>query len=113
MRQVIVAGNWKMNTNKAEGEALVSAIKSGLGSASAEVLVFPPFPYLSAIVAAAAGSAIQTGSQDLYIEDNGAFTGEVSTAMIKDVGCSHVLVGHSERRHVLGECNKLINKILK
>lgn len=110
MRQVIVAGNWKMNTNKAEGDALVSAIKAGLGSASAEVLVFPPFPYLSAIVEAAAGSAIQTGSQDLYIEDNGAFTGEVSTAMIKDVGCSHVLVGHSERRHVLGECNQLINK---
>ena len=110
MRQVIVAGNWKMNTNKAEGEALVSGIKEGLGDTSAEVLVFPPFPYLGGIVAAGEGSAIQTGSQDLYIEDNGAFTGEVSTEMIKDVGCSHVLVGHSERRHVLGECNKLINK---
>jgi len=110
MRQVIVAGNWKMNTNKAEGEALVSGIKAGLGESSAEVLVFPPFPYLGNVIEAAEGAPIQTGAQDFYIEDNGAYTGEVSTEMLKDVGCSHVLVGHSERRHVLGECNQLINK---
>jgi triosephosphate isomerase len=110
MRQIIVAGNWKMNTNKAEGEALVSGIKDGLGSTSAEVLVFPPFPYLPAVVQAAGGSPIQVGAQDLYFEDNGAYTGEVSTAMIKDVGCSHVLVGHSERRHVIGEGHQLLNQ---
>ncbi|MDG2391084.1 MAG: triose-phosphate isomerase [Planctomycetaceae bacterium] len=110
MRQVIVAGNWKMNTNKAEGEALVAGLKAGLGETSVEVIVFPPFPYLGEIAAAAEGSPIKTGSQDLYIEDNGAYTGEVSTEMLKDVGCSHVLVGHSERRHVLGECNKMVNK---
>ena len=115
MRKTIIAGNWKMNLNSAEGVALVQGIAAGLKQTptAAEVLVCPAFPYLSSVAQAAAGSGIQIGAQDVYHQDNGAFTGEVSTAMLKDVGCSHVLAGHSERRHVLKECDGLVNAKVK
>lgn len=115
MRKTIIAGNWKMNLNAAEGVALVQEIASSLAQnpASAEVLVFPAFPYLASVSQAAAGSGIQVGAQDVYHQDNGAFTGEVSSAMLKDVGCTYVLAGHSERRHVLKECDSLVNAKVK
>ena len=113
MRKIFVAGNWKMNTDNHSCQALVSAIAEGSASIagdSVDVAVFPPFVYIPCAVKAASNSHIAVGGQDLYFEQEGAFTGEISAAMLKDVGCSYVLCGHSERRHVIGETNELINK---
>ncbi|MEO2032720.1 MAG: triose-phosphate isomerase [Planctomycetaceae bacterium] len=112
MRRFLVAGNWKMNTDQASGSTLATALASAASAKhdAVDVLVCPPFPYLSAIGSATRGSRIQLGAQDVYFEASGAFTGEVSVAMLKDVGCSYVIVGHSERRHVMGESDDTINK---
>ena len=110
-RKLYIAGNWKMNTILAEGQALASALASQVGAAGdVDVAVAPPFVYLQAISDTLAGSAIGVGSQNMYFEDNGAFTGETSSAMLKDVGCTFAILGHSERRHVLGETDEMINR---
>ncbi len=110
-RKPFVGGNWKMNLNATEAEQLVSALTTTLGDVSAEVAICPPFPYLASLgrQLSAAGSAIKLGAQDVYYQSNGAFTGEVSVAQLKDVGVQVVLTGHSERRHVIGESDVLIN----
>ena len=115
MRRILVAGNWKMNTNRATGTELAVALAANAPATEAgvEVLVCPPYPYLTAISDAVSGSAVQVGAQDVYFEASGAFTGEVSVGMLKDVGCSHVIIGHSERRHVMGETDEIINKKVK
>ncbi len=113
MRKPFVAGNWKMNTDSRSGPELVEGIARGLADIdrhTVDVAVYPPFVYLSAVVKAAQRSNIAVGAQDVYFEQKGAFTGEISCAMLKDVGCTHVLCGHSERRHVIGEGDELINK---
>src|SRR3954471_16931712 len=99
MRRPFVAGNWKMNLNKAEAVALATALagKAG-GFGNAEVAVIPAFVHLDAVAAAVKGSAVAVGAQDVYFEKNGAYTGEISTAMLTDLGITYVLVGHSERR---------------
>jgi triosephosphate isomerase len=79
---------------------------------SATIAVCPPFVYLQAVTKALSASSIAVGAQDLYFEANGAFTGEISTSMLKDVGCIYCLCGHSERRHVIGETDELVNKKL-
>jgi triosephosphate isomerase len=115
-RPRIIGGNWKMNTDRAGAAALVRAVYRGLAAVPrhAVVVIFPPFPYLLTAVEALAdldpvpGFAI--GAQDAWHEPDGAFTGEVSLAMLKDCSCQCVLVGHSERRHVLGESDALVNK---
>lgn len=114
MRQLLVAGNWKMNTTLESGRALARDLAAGNQSAGdVEILVCPPFPYLLAVKGQLADSAVQLGAQDVYFEQPGAFTGEVATEMLVDVGCSHVILGHSERRHVLGESDQLTNQKLK
>jgi triosephosphate isomerase len=113
MRKPFVAGNWKMNTNGQTSVELADGLASGsLDTAghSVTVAVFPPFVYLKAVGDALNGSSIAIGSQDVYFEPDGAFTGEISIAMLKDVGCNYCLCGHSERRHVIGETDELINK---
>lgn len=113
MRKPFVAGNWKMNTDSHSGVALAKAVvdrASGLAGSSVDVAVIPPFVYLPAVGAAVSSSGVALGAQDVYFEAKGAFTGEISAAMLKDVGCTYVLCGHSERRHVLGESDELINK---
>lgn len=113
MRKIFVAGNWKMNTTKAEATALVDGLKQSLGaSLPVEVAVCPPFVYLDAVARRLQGSAIKLGAQNLYFEPKGAFTGEISPAMLKDIGCTYVIIGHSERRHTIGrgECDTMINK---
>ena len=112
MRRLLVAGNWKMNTDSSSGKELAAALAEKCGSdfSAADVLVCPPFPYLSSIGDVVAGSAVQLGAQNSYFEAPGAFTGEVANEMLKDVGCGWVILGHSERRHVLGECDATINK---
>lgn len=108
-RTPFVAGNWKMNTTKAAAVELARAVANGAPKSGVQVGVAPPFIYLDA-VAQAVGSNILVGAQDLYFEKSGAFTGEISADMLKDVGARFVLTGHSERRHVLGETSALIGK---
>jgi triosephosphate isomerase len=113
MRKPFVAGNWKMNTDSRTSVDLAERIASGyIDSAghSATVAVCPPFVYLQAVTKALGASSIAVGAQDIYFEANGAFTGEISASMLKDVGCIYCLCGHSERRHVIGEKDDLINK---
>ena len=110
-RKLFIAGNWKMNTSKASGVELVKALVKEVGSTTAvDVAVCPPFVYLSDAATAAAGSNIAVGAQNMFYENDGAFTGEISSAMLKDVGCRYVILGHSERRHVIGESDELINR---
>ncbi len=113
MRKPFVAGNWKMNTDSHSSVELVECIaKDSVGAAGNKVTVAvcPPFVYLGAVANALRSSNIAVGAQDMYFESKGAFTGEISTSMLKDVGCTYVLCGHSERRHVIGETDELINK---
>jgi len=108
-RTSFVAGNWKMNTTKASAVELAKAIAKG-SPVGVQVGIAPPFVYLDAVGAAISGSAVLLGAQDVYFEKNGAFTGEISIEMLKDLGVKFVLTGHSERRHVLGETSAIIAK---
>jgi triosephosphate isomerase len=109
-RKKLVAGNWKMNTTLAEAKALAAGVAKGVGSAAAaEVAIFPPFPWLLPVAEVLRGSAVALGAQNVYSEPKGAFTGEVSPGMLADCGCKFVIVGHSERRHILGEPDSAIN----
>ncbi len=109
-RRKLVAGNWKMNTTRAEAVALAQAVAAGAGaSPPCDVAVIPPFPWLVPVADALKGSAVALGAQDVYSEPKGAYTGEVSPGMLQEVGCTYVLVGHSERRHVIGESDEATN----
>ncbi len=113
MRKPFVAGNWKMNTDSQSGVELAEGIASGsleIAGKSVTVAVCPPFVYLQAVAQAVGKSDVAVGAQDIYFEPNGAFTGEISAPMLKDIGCVYALCGHSERRHVIGETDELINK---
>ena len=112
MRRPFVAGNWKMNLNRADCEALAKGIVEGLSGDACEVGICPPSLYLDVVAAAAKGSSVGVGAQNMYHEPKGAFTGEISAAMINDLGCKYVILGHSERRNVLGESNEDVNKKL-
>jgi triosephosphate isomerase len=109
MRKPLVAGNWKMHGSRAENAALVGGLLDLLkDEARAEVLVCPPFPYLMETGRLLKGSGVALGAQSVCAEAQGAFTGEVSAAMLRDVGCQYVLVGHSERRQLYGESDELV-----
>jgi len=115
MRKTIVAGNWKMNEDHREGAALAREVLAGLAQTpvSCEVVLIPPFTTLPAVAEAIRGSSVRAGAQDLFHEDEGAFTGEISGRMLRSLGCAYVLVGHSERRHVIGEGGPLLAKKLR
>lgn len=114
MRKPLIAGNWKMNLNRAESEALARSLAEQCGSIQqADLLVCPPSVYLLPVAAALSGSQIGVGAQNMYFEDNGAFTGEISAEMLKDVGAQFVILGHSERRHILGENDQEVNRKAK
>jgi triosephosphate isomerase len=111
MRPPLIAGNWKMNGLVSEARELAAGLRKELdGQAGPEVVVCPPFLALPAVREALAGSSVRLGAQDIHWETKGAYTGEVSPAMLKDVGCTHVVIGHSERRHIMGETNEMVNK---
>jgi triosephosphate isomerase len=107
MRQPMVAGNWKMNGSSDSVKELMSGIKAGIGKANAEVVVCPPFVYIPQVAAAIADSGIKLGAQNMCAQDAGAFTGEISGPMLKDVGCEYVIIGHSERRAMYGETDEV------
>ena len=111
-RKKFVAGNWKMNTTRATAVQLAGAVVRGLGPSDrgVTVAVCPPFPYLAYVAEVIRGTPVGLGAQDVFYEREGAFTGEVSPGMLQDVGCKYVIVGHSERRHKLGEDNALVNR---
>ncbi len=111
-RTPFVGGNWKMNTNCKQGRDLIDAIGGLLpDDLGVEVAIFPPFPYLNCACSQidSVKAKVLLGAQDVWHSDNGAFTGEVSTEMLIDCGAGAVLTGHSERRHVIGETDELIN----
>ncbi len=113
MRKPFVAGNWKMNTDSHTSISLAESIVSGSLETAGQrvsVAVCPPFVYLQAVATALSASGVAVGAQDIYYEQKGAFTGEISASMLKDIGCTYALCGHSERRHVIGETDELINK---
>ena len=111
MRKPFIAGNWKMNMDSESATALASGLAAELKSVdTVDVAVCPPFVYLQSVAKAISASGIALGSQNIYFEEKGAFTGETSCQMLKDVCCTYAIIGHSERRHVMGECNELINK---
>lgn len=111
MRQKFVIGNWKMYTTAAEARQLAEAIVDGVGrKGNVSVVICPPFPYLALVGEILKGSCVSLGAQNLYPEKDGAFTGEVSPTMLLDLGCKYVILGHSERRHRLGESDTFINQ---
>jgi triosephosphate isomerase len=111
MRKKIIAGNWKMNMNLHQSQKLVSEIINGLGkNDKAEVIVCPPFTSLSEVSNLLKGTQIKLGAQNMYYEESGAYTGEISADMLKSVGCEYVILGHSERRVIFNESDELINK---
>ncbi len=111
MRKTLIAGNWKMNTDRASGTELAKAIAAGAGEVGdVDLLVSPPSVYLSAIADAISGSPVALGAQNMCDCDNGAFTGEISSSMLNDVGAEYVILGHSERRTIYGETDEIVNK---
>ncbi|MFH1778815.1 MAG: triose-phosphate isomerase [Candidatus Omnitrophota bacterium] len=114
MRKPIIAGNWKMYKTVAEAVQLVDGLKGQLREEKeVEVVVCPPFTAILKVAEALKGSNIRYGAQDLFWEDEGAYTGEVSPKMLKDLGCSYCIIGHSERRTYFGEINESVNKKVK
>ncbi len=117
MRQKFVVGNWKMHTTTTEAAQLARAVIDGVGidgvgvrdDDRVSVVICPPFPYLALVGEILKGSRVLLGAQNLYPEKEGAFTGEVSPTMLLDLGCKFVILGHSERRHKLGESDTFIN----
>lgn len=108
MRAKLVAGNWKMHGNFQKNSVLLTELKAGSSGLVCEAAVFVPFPYLAQVEAELAGTAIAWGAQNLSEHQSGAYTGEVSSAMLRDFDCRYVLVGHSERRSLYGEQDELV-----
>ena len=114
-RTPLIAGNWKMNpASRDEAIALAEAVKAGVGQeAEVHVVVCPPAVFLHEVDVALANSPVGLGGQDMHEAASGAFTGSLSGAMLLDAGCTHVILGHSERRHLLGETDAMVNAKLR
>lgn len=112
-RRPVIAGNWKMNTTAAEGVALARDLAARLpAGARPEVIVCPPFPSIRPVAEALKGTSIGVGAQNMHWASSGAYTGEISAAMLRDAGAETVILGHSERRHGLGEDDAMVNRKL-
>jgi triosephosphate isomerase len=104
MREILIAGNWKMNGSNAANKELVAGIVGGVPQGGGfRLLVCPPYPHLASVVSQVSGSDVRVGAQNVSEHESGAFTGEVAPAMLSDIGCEYVIVGHSERRALYGE----------
>lgn len=115
MRKKVIAGNWKMNNDLHGTVSLISDLKKELNgkNVEAEVIICPPFTSLETASTLLKDSVIKLGAQNMYFEESGAFTGEVSVSMLKSVGCEYVILGHSERRTIFNESDQVINKKIK
>jgi triosephosphate isomerase (TIM) len=114
MRRKVIAGNWKMNNDLNESQKLVSGIISGLGNDDkCDVIVCPPFTSLAEVNSLIKSTQIKLGAQNMFYEDNGAYTGEISASMLKSVGCDYIILGHSERRTIFGETDETINRKIR
>ncbi len=112
-RKAIIAGNWKMNKTPSETKALIAEMKPLVSGADCKVVLCVPFVDIDAALTAAAGSNIEIGAENCHFEKSGAFTGEVSPVMLKEMGVKYVIIGHSERRQYFGETDVTVNKRLK
>lgn len=114
-RKIFIAGNWKMNKTFAETKALAEALKVSLApfAGKLEIAVCPPFTSLAAALETLKGTNVKVGAQNIHWADNGAFTGEISGAMLKETGVEYVIIGHSERRQYFGETDETVNKRIK
>ena len=113
-RKVIIAGNWKMNKTASEGVALVKALKGLVADVdNVEIVVCPPFTSIEAVAKELKGSNIKVGAQNVHWKENGAYTGEISCAMLKEIGIDYVIIGHSERRQYFGETDETVNLRVK
>ena len=111
MRRPFIAGNWKMNLDRAAAVALAAGVAREAKKVDrVDLAVCPPSVYLEAVAEAIVGSKLALGAQNMYHQSAGSFTGEISAAMLCDLGCKYVILGHSERRHILGETDQQINK---
>lgn len=113
MRKKIVAGNWKMNKTPQEAVKLINTLKEKIDTAEVDVVVCPTFICLPAVLEAVQGTNIAVGAQNMHFEENGAFTGEVAPAMLKELGVKYVIIGHSERRQYFAETNETVNQKVK
>lgn len=115
MRTLLIAGNWKMNAGPSEAKQLANAMVAAREGKddSADILICPPFVSVPAVAESFSGSRLKVGAQNVHTEDNGAYTGETSTSMLKDAGCEYVIVGHSERREYFHEDNALVGQKAK
>ena len=113
MRRPLIAGNWKMHNNCAQSVELVSQLIKSVPASEVDIVVAPPYTALSSVAAVLKDSPIALAAQNIFWEESGAFTGEIAPAMLKDVGCTHVIIGHSERRQFFNETNDTVNKRLK
>ena len=110
-RRPLIAGNWKMHTTVQEAQQLASALVLAVAKvAGRDVMIAPPYTALAAVGKILSGTGVMLGAQNVHWEEKGAFTGEISAAMLKEVGCVMAIVGHSERRHVFGETDFMINR---
>lgn len=110
LRRAVIAGNWKMNKNRAEAKTLIEELKPMVAGAGCDVVVCVPFTDLDTVVAAAAGSNIKVGAQNCHFAESGAYTGEVAANMLTEMGVEYVIIGHSERRQYFGETDETVNK---
>jgi len=113
MRRRIIAGNWKMNKNVSEAVKLAKEIKAIYNNSDVDVVLCPPFTNLYAVHQVIQGAPIGLGAQDVFLEESGAFTGQISADMLKSAGCEFVIIGHSERRQFFGETDETVNKKIK
>ncbi|MBR0224416.1 MAG: triosephosphate isomerase, partial [Thermoguttaceae bacterium] len=110
MRRLLIAGNWKMNLKLDSAKALAQGLKeAAAGVSEVDIAVCPSPIYVQPVAEILKGSNIGVGAQNAYFENAGAFTGEIEMAMLTDVGCQYVILGHSERRHIMGESSELVN----
>ena len=113
-RRPLIAGNWKMHTTAQEAQKLGTfVVKAANSVPGRDVMIAPPFTALSAVSEILSGTGVLLGAQNVHWEAQGAFTGEISAPMLKEIGCSMAIIGHSERRHVFGETDRMINRRVK